>query len=227
MVKKIGKFIISFKFAIILFLIIATYSIIGTVMPQGAVPEYYLEKYHTFGNLIIALQLNRVYSSLIFRFLLLLFFVNLAGCTIKILPSQIKRLDKRFFLSANTNTENLWNDGIDIEEFKVTLKRKGFHIEENDKGFRAGKHRIGAIGSSVTHLGILIIILGSFLGNIFAHEGYVNLLPGESTILNDYGFKIKLDDFYLEFREDGTTEQYYSELKILENGEEIKAKKYG
>lgn len=225
MIKKVGKFMISFKFAIILFIIIATYSIIGTVLPQGAVPEFYLERYHTFGNLIVLLQFNRVYSSLIFRLLLFLFLINLIGCTIKILPSQISRLNKNFFLSPTQNTENLWNDEINIKDFKKLLKKKGFNIEENEIGFRAAKHRIGAIGASVTHLGIVIIILGSFIGNIYSHEGYVNLLPGESTTLTDYGFTLKVDDFYLGFREDGSTEQYYSDLKIVENGQEVKAKK--
>lgn len=225
MIKKIGKFMIGFKFAIILFIIIATYSIIGTVLPQGAVPEFYLEQYKTFGNLMVLLQFNKVYSSLAFRFLLLLFFINITGCTIKILPSQIRRLSKDFFLPSNKNTENLWNDEVDIEEFRKSLEKKGFEIEKNETGFRAAKHRIGAIGSSVTHLGIIIIILGGFLGNIFAQEGFVNLLPGESTFFSDYGFTLKVDGFYLGFREDGSTEQYYSELRIMENGQEEKAKK--
>ncbi len=223
--KKIGKFLISFKFAIILFIIIATYSIIGTVLPQGVGAEFYIEKYQTFGNLMVLLQFNKVYSSLVFRLLLLLFFINITGCTIKILPSQIRRLRKDFFLSSNQKTENLWNDEVNIEEFRKSLEKKGFQIEENETGFRAAKHRIGAIGASVTHLGIVVIILGSFLGNLFAHEGYVNLSPGESTFLKEYGVTLKVDDFYLGFREDGSTEQYYSEIKIVENGQEVKEKK--
>lgn len=225
MIKKIGKFMISFRFAIILFILIATYSVIGTVLPQGAGPEFYLEKYHTFGNLMLLLQFNKVYSSIIFRFILLLFLINLIGCTVKILPSQIKRLSKEHFSTAGSNTENLWNEKIDIEKFKDLLKKKRFIIEDKEVGFKAAKHRIGSIGSSITHLGIIVIILGAFLGNIFAKEGFINLLPGESSAFNDYGFSLRLDDFYLGFREDGTTEQYYSELTVFEKKEEIKSKK--
>ena len=225
MIKRIGRFMISFRFAIILFILIATYSIIGTVIPQGVGPEFYLEKYHTFGNLMLLLQFNKVYSSLIFRFILLLFLINLTGCTVKILPSQIKRLSKENFSRAGNNSENLWSEDIDIEKFKNLLKKKRFIIEEKEDGFRAAKHRIGSIGSSVTHLGIIVIILGAFLGNIFAKEGFINLLPGESSAFNDYGFSLKLNDFYLGFRDDGTTEQYYSELSVFEKKEEVKSQK--
>lgn len=225
MIKKVGKFIISFKFAIILFIVIATYSIIGTVLPQGAAVEFYLEKYQTFGNIIVFLQFNKVYSSFIYRTLLFLFLVNLTGCTINLLPSQLRRLSDEYFPGPLKDTENLWNEKMDMENFKLSLGKKGFKIKDTEKGFKASKHKFGVLGPSVTHLGILIIILGSFLGNMFAQEGFVNLLPGESNTFSEYGFTLKVDDFYLGFREDGTTEQYYSELKIIEKGEEVKSKK--
>lgn len=223
--KKFWRFITSFKLAIILFIVIATYSIIGTVLPQGAATEFYLENYNTFGSLIVFLQFNKVYSSLLFRIILLIFLINLAGCTINLLPSQMRRLKKDFFLGAGPKIENLWNETVDIKEFRTVLEKKGYDIQETETGFKAGKHRIGSIGSSVTHLGIIVILLGSFIGNVFAHEGFVNLFPGESTVFQEEGFTLRVDDFYLGFREDGSTEQYYSELKVIEDGEEVKAKK--
>lgn len=225
MFKKVWKFLTSFKLAIVLFIIIATYSIIGTVLPQGAGTEFYLEKYNSFGSLIVLLQFNKVYSSIIFRFLLFIFLVNLIGCTLNLLPSQMKRLKDDFFLAPRPDSENLWEEGIEIQIFKDALLKKGYKIKDTENGFKAGKHRIGSIGSSVTHLGIVVILVGSFVGNMLAHEGFVNLLPGESKTFMEEGFALKVDDFYLGFREDGSTEQYYSELKIIENGEEVKSKK--
>lgn len=225
MIKKFWKSITSFKLAIILFVLIAVYSIIGTILPQGAGPDFYLENYNTFGSLIVLLQLNKVYSSLIFRILLLVFLINLIGCTYNLLPSQIRRIKKDYFPEPGPKAENLWNEQVDIKEFKYSLEKKGYKITPTENGFKAGKHRLGSLGSSVTHLGIVIIILGSFLGNIFAVEGFVNFLPGERKVFSDEGFVLELEDFYLGFREDGSTEQYYSELKIIEEGEEVKEKK--
>lgn len=225
MLKRFWKFITSFKLAILLFIIIAIYSVIGTILAQGAAAEFYLENYSTFGRIIVMFQFDKVYSSLLFRLLLFVFLINLVGCTLNILPSQIRRLKKDFFLQPGPKAENLWNESIDIVELRNALEKKGYDIQETDNGFKAGKHRIGSIGSSVTHLGIVIIILGSFLGNIFSQEGFVNLLPGESTAFHEEGFILKVDDFYLGFREDGSTEQYYSEIKIIEEGQEVKNEK--
>ncbi len=223
--KKIGKFLISFRFAIILFLAIATYSIIGTVIPQGAAPDFYLQTYKTFGNLMVLFQFNKVYSSLIYRVLLFLFLVNLGGCTINLLPSQFRRMKDTYFPSPKKDAENLWEDKLDLGIFKENLKKKGFKIHDTEEGFKAGKSRFGVMGPSVTHLGIIIIILGSFLGNLLAVEGFVNMLPGESKMFPDQNFVLHLEDFYLGFREDGTTDQYYSELKVIENGKEVESKK--
>lgn len=225
MQNKYIKFLTSLKFGIILFLIIAIYSIIGTVIPQGMANEMYLQQYKTFGNLMMLLQFNQVYSSIIFRIIVLLFVVNLVGCTLNILPAQLNRMKNTYFPSSHTKNENLWEEGTDLQSFKKHLKKNRFSVVDREDGFYAAKHRIGNIGSSVTHLGIIIIILGGFIGNLFATQGFFNLMPNEMKTFEKQNFSVVLDDFYLGFREDGTTEQYYSEFSIFEDGKKVKAEK--
>lgn len=208
------------KTAILLFILIATYSIIGTVLPQGLAGEVYLRDYPKIGNLILTLQFDQVYSSWVFRILLGFFIINLVGCTLKILPGQLKRMDKDHFMKASLEAENLYKDDLDIKKFKELIKSKKYYIEENQGGFRASKHKIGNIGSSVTHLGIVVIVLGSFLGNLFAEEGFFNMLPGDIKGFPDYGFSIQLENFRLAFRENKTVDQYYSDVTILRPNQE-------
>jgi len=92
MLKRITNFLTSLKFGIILFIIIAVYSIIGTVIPQGMDLQFYLNQYHTFGSLMVFLQFDRVYSSVIYLAIVLVFVINLVGCTLKILPVQLKKM---------------------------------------------------------------------------------------------------------------------------------------
>jgi cytochrome c biogenesis protein len=120
------------------------------------------------------------------------------------------------------DAENHFREGLDEDAFLRSLTKKRFHIEHTENGFRASKHRIGNIGSSVTHLGIIIIILGSFFGNLFAEEGFFYLIPGESKNLESHDFSLRLDDFSLSFREDGSIEQYTSEMTVFEGTKEIK-----
>jgi len=219
MLKRITNFLTSLKFGIILFIIIAVYSIIGTVIPQGMDLQFYLNQYHTFGSLMVFLQFDRVYSSVIYLVIVLVFVINLVGCTLKILPVQLKKM-KDYIPTKGKNNENLYENWMDIEDIKSGFTKKGFKVIDTEDGSYAVKHRIGHVGSSVTHLGIVIIILGALIGNMFVKEGYITLAPGEIYEFNEYGFTFKLDDFYLDLREDGSVEQYYSELTVYEDEKE-------
>lgn len=194
-------------------------------MPQGLPNKYYIENYSSIHSIITAFQLNKVYSSIIFRVLISFFIVNLVGCTLKILPGQIVRMDKNYYPKVINDSDNLLGEGLDLDDFKDTLYNNRFKILDKDNGFVAYKHKIGNLGSTITHLGIVIIIIGGFFGNLLDKEGFVNLLPGDSKVFEDNGFSIVLDDFYLDFRDDGSTEQYYSHITILEDNKEIKKDK--
>ena len=223
MLKRFTEFLTSLKFGIILFLIIAAYSIIGTVIPQGMNIEFYSHHYKTFGSLMVFLQFDRVYSSVIFIAIVFVFIINLVGCTLKILPVQIKKMKNTYAPSKGKNNENLYENGMDIENFKEILKRNNFKIIDSTDGAYAVKHRMGHLGSSITHLGIVVIILGAVIGNMFVQEGFASLLPGE--IREFEGFSLELNDFYIDFRDDGTVEQYYSKLTVYEDGQKLKEDK--
>lgn len=220
--SKIFRFLFGIKFAIILLLIIAAYSIIGTLLPQGLSPETYQESYHSMGTLILFLQLDQAYSSILFRLFVVLFLINIIGCTLKNLPGQRSRMKGDFFLSPREDGENHYTADLNLDEFRQFLLKKRYRVVSTEEGYRASKHRIGFIGSSVTHLGIVIIILGSFFGNLLSEEGFFYLLPGETKHMEEYGFSLHLDDFSLGFREDGSIEQYYSDMTVLEGNETIK-----
>ncbi|MGM0396169.1 MAG: cytochrome c biogenesis protein ResB [Bacillota bacterium] len=214
-IDKFIRRLTSLGLAIVLFILIAAYSIIGTVLPQGLQREFYIEGYPSLGNLITTLQFDQVYSSWVFRILLSLFIINLAGCTIRILPGQLRRMNKDYFPKPKVDGENLYAENMDLQKFRGILEKKKYKILQEENGFMATRHKIGNIGSSVTHLGIIVIMLGSFVGNIFAQEGFFNMLPGDIKSFPEYGFSIRLDDFRLGFRENGTVEQYYSDVTVL------------
>lgn len=219
MLKKFTDFLTSLKFCIILFLIIAVYSIIGTVIPQGMDLEFYLHQYKTFGSLMVFLQFDHVYSSIIYIGIVFVFIINLVGCTLKILPVQLKRMKSTYVPVSGKKSTNLYESGMNIENVKDVLKKKQFKIIDGSDGTYAVKHRIGYIGSSITHLGIVVIILGAVIGNMFVQEGFINLVPGETVEFDEHNFSLKLNDFYIDFREDGSIGQYYSELTVHEDGQ--------
>ena len=225
MLKKLIKFLTSLKFGILLFLIIAAYSIIGTVIPQGMEMEFYLQQYKTFGSIMVFLQFDNVYSSVIYISIVFVFIINLVGCTLNILPVQLKKMKSSYVPKQGKNNENLYENWMNIDSVKEMFKKKKFNIIEAEDGSYAVKHRIGHIGSSITHLGIVVIILGAVIGNMFVKDGYVSLVPGETANFHDYGFSLKLNDFYMDISDDGYINQYYSELTVYEDGKEQKDEK--
>lgn len=218
-INKYIKFISSLKFAIFLLLFIALYSIIGTILPQGLNPEMYSSRYGSLGNVILFFQLNKAYTSVFFLVLVSLFIINLTLCTIKILPGQIKRMKSEFYLKPRNDTEDLYISELNLNKLREKLAANRYKLKQTDNGYIASKHKIGAIGSSVTHLGIIILLLGAFVGAVLGDEGFFNLLPGETKAFQEYGFQVSLDDFYLKYRENGSVEQYYSDLTIEKTNE--------
>src|SRR6056297_629557 len=220
--KKIVRFIVSLKLAIVLLVLIAIYSIIGTILPQNMGQEFYLTNYESLGNIIVLFQFNKVYSSIIYRVLLVTFLINLTGCTIKILPSQIKRMKESYYPSFNKEkAENLFKKTYNVDSIIDILEKKKYKVIKEEEVTKFFKHKLGYIGSSITHLGIIVIIVGSFIGNIYADEGFFNLIPGDIKGFPEYEFSLRLEDFYLEFREDKTVNQYYSEVSIIRSDEEV------
>lgn len=222
MLKKFTDFLTSLKFCIILFLLIAVYSIIGTLIPQGMDMEFYLHQYETFGSLMVFLQFDHVYSSLIYLAIIFVFILNLVGCTLKILPVQLKKMKDTYVPASGKKSINLYEDGMNIQAVKEILKKKKFSIVNTEDGTYAVKHRIGHIGSSITHLGIVVIILGAVVGNMYVEEGFINLRPGERAEFKEHGFSLELNDFYIDFREDGSIGQYYSDLTVYQDGQASK-----
>ena len=206
-----------------LFVVIAAYSIIGTILPQGLQASAYLDRYGELGKIIVLFQFDKAYSSFVFRSLLLLFSINLIGCTLKILPSQLRRADKNYYPQLPQSAENHYQQGLDAKRLQQLLRQKRYQVTATDNGFRAAKHRVGNIGSSVTHLGVVVIMIGALVGGLLAEEGFFNMLPGDVRSFEEKGFLLRLDDFRIGFREDRSVEQYYSDLTVIEAQAEVRS----
>ncbi|NLV17587.1 MAG: cytochrome c biogenesis protein ResB [Syntrophomonadaceae bacterium] len=79
------------------------------------------------------------------------------------------------------------------------------------------------LGSLLLHLGILLVLIGGIIYSIHGQQERIHLLPGQqvdiSRVLNiENPFTLRLEEFRIEFNEDGSTSQYISEVTILEQG---------
>lgn len=223
--KRIWKTLHSMKFGIILLGIIGVLSIAGTLIPQDNALAFYESSYSPMAfKLIETLSLHKVYSSWWFMLLISILSLNLILCSIQRLPVIMKKIKKEPDLDRElTREENLFqreiDEAIDIEGY---FKKNGFkNIEEKETSqgtfYYSKKNFIGHLGSWLTHVGLLIIILAYVAGRIFGFDVFVHGVPGSIQPIEGTEYWIEIEDFNIEFRPDDTVDQYISDIKVTDN----------
>lgn len=234
--KQKGKwfrFLSSMKSGMILLALLAVYSTLGTLLPQGNLPGFYEENYsEAVFRMIRFFQLDDVYHSIYFIVLTMLLSVNLFFCSIKRLPTAIRQFKKsKMFeedLLKRKNIEVKISDHIKPEKL---LSKLGFRngravLREEKKRWYGVRRRAGYFGSFIVHLGLLFVIVAFAAGKIFGYETYVRGISGDELIIEETAYHIDLKDFDIQYRSDYSIHQYISTVdykndlgEILESGE--------
>ncbi len=222
--KDIWKMLHSMKFGIILLIIIGVSSIAGTLIPQDNILGFYESTYSPgFFKIIKALSLHKVYSSWWFITMVLVLSLNLILCSVKRLPSIIKRLKRKPDIEKELTRESFTfqrelDNNLDIKKFFKNSKFKDVESTEVDDGvfYHSKKNSIGHLGSWITHIGLLIIIVAYVFGKMTGFESFVHGVPGSIQQIEGTEYWIEIEDFDIEFREDHTVNQYLSEIKVTD-----------
>ena len=249
---QLWDFFCSLKLAIVTLILLATTSIIGTVIEQNLAPQEYMQKYgmsESTYRALDALQFFDMYHSYWFLSLMGIFAVNLICCSIKRLPRIIKtvrepvlKAEDGLFRTLSNREEIVVKDGtvesVRDKVVKVLGDRfaKPVVTDEDGKAYLfAQKAAYSRFGVYVTHTSILIIFLGAMIGNVWGYKAYVNIVEGKS--INSVwpragkqpipiGFELRCDDFEVEFYPGGgRPKEFSSDLVVLENGVEVLKKR--
>lgn len=239
---RIWDFFCSLKLTIFNLLSLSITSIIGTVIQQGGSAEEYIKEYGTANyQLFKKLQFFDMYHSWWFVGLLGLFSVNLICCSIKNFPRVWKFVVAPMLIAGDGTFKNSANKAeFSTKESAKTLTSR--LAEELQKIFTKpilteadGKQNLFAqkgiysrFGAYMTHLSILIIMLGAVIGTVWGYKAYVNIAEGTEVSQVwprngnqpiDLGFSVRCDKFEVEFYQ-GTQrpKEYRSLLTVTENG---------
>ncbi|MBD2388390.1 cytochrome c biogenesis protein [Cylindrospermum sp. FACHB-282] len=242
----------NLKLAIALLLIIALFSISGTVIEQGQSPAYYQSNYPEhpalFGFLtwkvIQVVGLDHVYRTWWFLSLLILFGTSLTACTFtRQLPAlkaaqrwkyyEEPRQFQKLALSAELDTGSL-------NALTPILQKQRYKIfQEKDDILYARKGLVGRIGPIIVHIGIVTILLGGILGamtgfvaqelvasgNTFQVKNIIDAGPWASKdVLKDWS--VRVNRFWIDYTPTGGIDQFYSDMSVLDKeGKEVDHKK--
>ncbi len=247
---RLIKIIADLKLAIVLLLLIALFSISGTVIEQGQSLEFYRQSYPEdpalFGFLswkvLLSWGLNHVYTTWWYLSLLILFGSSLIACTFKRQLPALKTAQtwkyyqrpaqfERLALSAELDTGSL-------QSFAPLLQQKGYRIFQEGDNLYARKGIVGKIGPIIVHIGMIVILLGAMWG---AFTGFLaqELIPSgsvfqvknifEAGILSDRqvpkNWAVKVNRFWIEYTPQGAIDQFYSDLSVVnKEGKELERK---
>ncbi len=212
--RKKLRFIYSMQFAIILLIMLGVISIIGTLIPQE-MPLHWYE--HRFSprvfTLIRLFNLNDMYHTWWFTGIFALLVLNLLLCSVIRLPKIYKKSAKPYILG-----EKKFYTPLQLNEILSKISKLGFNNPKN-KGnliyFSRGK--IGYFGSWLTHMGFLIIVICYFLGRIYGFNTQISGLPSETIEVSGTDFKVHIEDFLIDYRDDFSINQYYSYIDVSDD----------
>ncbi|BFM39703.1 cytochrome c biogenesis protein [Synechocystis sp. LKSZ1] len=244
------KTIADLRLAIVLLLLIAIFSISGTVIEQGETLAFYQANYPTepalFGFLswqvILALGLNHVYQTWWFLSLLILFGSSLIACTwfrqwpaLKAArrwqyyqkPRQFQKLALGFSLPQTS-----------LGGIVEPLQTRGYRVFQDGPKLYARKGLVGKIGPIVVHAAMIIILIGAIWGALAGFLAQEMVASGETfqvkniieagplakgQIPKDWG--IRVNRFWIDYTPSGAIDQFYSDLSVVDtDGQELDRK---
>lgn len=242
LLKKLG----NLTFAIFLLVIIALYSLIGTIIEQEKDVEYYQNHYFThnklFGQIsgkwILYLQLDHVYTSGIFVFLLVSLALSLIICTFSIqLPtiSYVRRWKFRKYYNQATICTSFNYKLISYSSIIYLLIKNNYIVFHQKKYIYAHKGLIGRLAPVCVHLSLIVLLVG-FLGTFWCGFLVQEMIPiGEKFHLQNVvesGFLSHLPkkflgqvaDFEIDYYDNKDIKQFYTKLNILQGTDKIISK---
>lgn len=187
----------SVKLAITLFIFIAIATLVGTILPEepmvGAselVNKYGLKKYH----FLKSLGLTDVFHSWWYLALLTSLGINLTVASFLrvfpkwrlafLWPTELKEENiKKLPIYCELNLKN----SLTLETVQQALKKKNFGTKAINGmlvAMKGGWHRLGA---SVTHIGILVLLIGSAISILTGFNGMAQLSEKEGFYIADLG----------------------------------------
>ena len=232
---RLVALISDLRLAIVLLLVIAIASGVGTAIPQRETAEFYHRLYDPQpwlgllpGEGVVALQLDHIYSSSWFLGLLAWLALALLLCSWRrqwpALRASLRWIDYRKprQLSKLSLAESLATDqpAASLEKLGQLLEGKGWQIRRQGDRLAARKGLLGKVGPLLVHAGMVVLMLGAAWGAVAGQRAEQYLAPGRSLELMDSRGSSKLtlalDNFSIQRDPAGRPEQFTSQLRILE-----------
>ncbi|KXZ49277.1 hypothetical protein GPECTOR_22g871 [Gonium pectorale] len=241
--RRLLKELSSLPRAIAIMGLIAVLSGLGTFIPQNKPLEFYLTNYpdgaeKVLGfltyDLILALQLDHIYTAGYFYAALGLLAASLTACTYTRQWPAVKVAQRwRFFQKPSSllkqgRTEVLPN--ARIQDLGALLMQRGYQVFLKDGSLYGFKGLAGKLGPIGVHAALLLCLFGTawsgfgtLKGTVMCPEGQdfqiaSFLLPASplASMPDSAANVVHVNRFTIDYRPDGSVAQFYSDLALTD-----------
>jgi cytochrome c biogenesis protein len=227
--KAIIKFFNSVRLAIVLLIILAVASVLGTLIPQQRTLEEYAARYGQLSTLLVRLQFTQLYHSVWYIAALALLALNLITCTLTRLSPKLRRIftphiesDAKNILALRTKDHFKKNAPLSAvkSELEKLLASSHYRIRPSAKESKihilARKRFWGLLGSDVVHVGLLIILAGGIISGLRSFRTELALNEGDVRPVPKANFELRLEKFATEYYPDGSVKDWKSTLTVID-----------
>lgn len=230
--RPVWKFLSSVKLAIVLIILLAVASVIGTLIPQGrGVAEYTARYGNSLASLFDALRFTRLFRSDWFLAILMLLAANTIVCTVTRFGPKWRRVfrpapeaDVKAVLSRRSSCRFRLPLVLDEARAAVEKELRGRHYVLSRSGhegkvvLEGRKRRLGWFGSDIVHVGLLVILAGGFTSGLVSRRAELSLSEGQTAAVPHAPFELRLDKFETEYYPQGGVKDWKSTVTIVAGG---------
>ncbi|OHR63711.1 cytochrome C biogenesis protein [Bacillus sp. HMSC76G11] len=243
LIDNIWSFFSSVKVGIWIIVLLLIASAIGTIFPQemyippDVVPEeFYSDEYGFLGQIYYQLGFNKLYGSWWYFLLIAALGISLVIASLDRFIPLYRALKKQgvtrhdsFMRRQRLFSEIRIEENLDAQLDLVisNLKRKRYHVREENGHCLAEKNRFSRWGPYVNHVGLIIFLIGGMLR--FVPGMYVDeilwIRDGETSVIpgTDGKYYLSSDKFIMEtYQKDQEDEVFANTLSRVGDGNVVK-----
>jgi cytochrome c biogenesis protein len=235
-VDRVWRFFCSVRAAVYEIVVLALLVLIGTLR-GSSVPEGIATHIPATRGIVERWYDWDVFHSLAFIFMLTLISVAIAICTINRAPGIWRNIahptittSQGFLRNADVNTSYQTSGTMQstVESVTAAFNKRHYRVlttERNDEvHLYADRYRYTKLGTFPFHLALILILVGGIVGARYGFREAEFIVPEGSIVPvgHNSGLSIGLTDFRDTYRDNGSPQEYRSDLVLYKNGEPVK-----
>jgi cytochrome c biogenesis protein len=245
-IKRAWRFFTRMDISAILILTVLLIAAIGSLFPQRSFgletdPERLAlwengvrGQYGALTAFLTTIGIFHAFRSPLFLLSLTLLAIATLLCTLdrwrtvwrRVFQSRIRCSESTLLHSPHTACLTV-PEGIDLRDIlQENLEHRGFHVRSENVDstiyMRGDRNRLSPLGTLLSHLGVVLLLLGTLLSTNLGWREELSIDPGQSvSIQHSQGMTISNQGFTIERYPDGSAAGYQAEIILRQEGQEV------